>query len=197
MEHCGATRRNPDRIGYAMYMRALGLAVLLPLLFVGALAGDTREVIKTTVAGHETVYAEFIRGRSMRIEDLSQDLTGRCDYTHQNEKDGWYIPGEIGDASGSYHLAAYLGFGNGGICRDTVVRHGDPSPPGMSVRETDGSVTRDVLELSNGTLDSSLFEVPVGFKKVEALPGYRAVTLSERLGMEWTLLERAFESWFD
>ncbi|MDQ2711247.1 MAG: hypothetical protein M3Y24_03245 [Acidobacteriota bacterium] len=58
-------------------------------------------------------------------------------------------------------------------------------------------MTREVLELSNDPLDKSLFEIPSGFKKVDALPGSPAMSWSQQLAMEWAQLERAFESWFD
>ncbi len=267
---------------YSVHMRSLCVAVLLVAPLALPVAADTREVIKTTVAGHETVFAEYIQGKNMRTEDLtphgsrrrimiqnferktiyeldpqsreyvelrprSSDWLvllaewiarpprtresgkvvniyyetvdtgerkqffghtaehllmrerhvaepGACDFSHQIERDGWYIPrNERGAPRVSYGYVLH-----GGIeCRDTVVNHGHPSVSGVPVLETDGPVTREILELSNDPLDAGLFDLPVGFRKVDALPGYRPMSWSERLDMEWGQLERAFESWFE
>jgi hypothetical protein len=267
-------------------MRTFCVAVLLVTLLSLPLAADTHEVIKTTVAGRETIYAQYIQGKNLRIENLSQDgqqrpvtiqnsdqqmmyqldlqsreyaewrpegtdlilllaqwiarpprtresgktvniyyetidtgerneffgrtakhllvreryvaEPGACEYSHQIEKDGWYIPrAEPGTAKVSYSIVSYLAFVGANTCHDTVVKHGDPSPPGVPVLETDGRVTREILELSNDPLDKSLFGVPSGFKKVDALPGYRPMSWSQRLEMEWAQLERAFGSWLE
>ena len=124
---------------------------------------------------------------------------GACDSTYQTEKNGWYLPPtESSTAHPSFRLvAAYQLAGVPAQCHDTIVNHGDPSPPGMAVLETNGSSTREVLELSHEPLDKTLFEVPAHFQKVEALPGYPSMTWSQRLQMEWAQLERAFESWFE
>lgn len=51
-----------------------------------------------------------------------------------------------------------------------------------------------VLLVATSTVRKSLFEVPSGFQKVEALPGHQPPTWSQRFQMEWAQLERAFES---
>jgi len=58
-------------------------------------------------------------------------------------------------------------------------------------------MSREILEMSDDPLDKSLFEVPSGFRKVDALPGQPSMTWSERLEMEWRALEQAFESRFE
>ena len=116
---------------------------------------------------------------------------GACDQTHQTEKDGWYIPAS---AQRSYLVGAILT--GSYMCHDTVVKHGVLSLPGIAVLETNGSMTREIVELSNDPLDKSLFEIPIGFTKVEALPGRPPITWSAHLEMEWAQLGRAFESWF-
>lgn len=258
-------------------------AVLLVVL-AAPLCADMREVTKITIAGHETVYAEYIQGKNRRTEDLTQDHSPRlvriwnperkttyeldlqsqeyvehrpqsadwilslalwiaraprvhesgktvniyyeaidtgerkeffghtarhlllserhvaqpsaCDQTYQVKKDGWYIPPpEAGAAKGSIHLYGCTGFA--GICHDTIVKHGVPSALGIPVLESDGELTREIVELSNDPLDKSLFEIPSRFRKIDALPGHPAVTWSERVEMECRLLEQAFESWFE
>lgn len=269
---------------YDIHMRTFAVALLLALLTVPS-GADTRTVIKTTFAGDETIYAQYLQGKNMRTEDLTSDSSrrpvtiwnsgqktmylldlqsqeyveqgphgadwilllaqwisrppairesgkvvniyyetfdtgerreflgrmashfllrerhvaepGACDWTREREKDGWYIPApKTGTVARSYLLASYTGFINT-TCHDMVVNHGVPSLPGFPVLETDGSMTREVLELSNDPLDKSLFEVPGGFRKVDALPGYPSVTWFERLGNDWRELERAFESRFE
>jgi hypothetical protein len=115
-----------------------------------------------------------------------------CEASFQTEKDGWYIP-----KNGIREMAYKIVISNGVVCRDIVVKHGDPTPPGIAVLETDGRVAREVLELSTAPLDRSLFEVPSGFEKVDALPGRPAqMSSSQRRAWEWAQLEQAFQSWF-
>ncbi|MBV9304670.1 MAG: hypothetical protein JOZ45_00935 [Acidobacteriaceae bacterium] len=267
-------------------MRVLGIMALLIAAFTVFLRADSREVIKTTVAGHESIFAHYVQDKSIRTEHLNQGGTqlvtirnfernktyildlasrkyvessqespdlilslaqwiarpartresgktvniyyetidtgerkeffgstakhllrrerhvaepGACDQTYETEADGWYIPqAKTSTAQVSYRaiLTSYTLIGSY-QCHDTIVTHGDPSPPGVPVLETSGSVKREILELSHDPLDKSLFEIPSGFQKVEALPGYRPTTWSQRLQMEWAQLERAFESWFE
>jgi len=265
-------------------MRTLAVALLLVLLTVPS-GADTHTVTKTTFAGHEMIYAQYVQGKNMRTEDLGPDGSrrpvtiwdsgqktmylldlqsqeyveqsahsadwivllaqwisrppairesgkvvniyhetidtgerreflgrtashfllrerhvaepGACDWTHETEKDGWYIPAaKAGTAARPYLLGSYAGSIKT-MCHDTVVNHGVPSLPGFPVLETDGSMTREVLEFSHDPLDKSLFEVPNSFRKVDALPGYPSVTWFQRLENDWRQLERAFESRFE
>ncbi|MDQ2711248.1 MAG: hypothetical protein M3Y24_03250 [Acidobacteriota bacterium] len=57
-------------------MRALCIAAMLVGPFT-ALRADTHSVIKTTVAGHETVFTQYMQGMNMRTEDLSDDVARR------------------------------------------------------------------------------------------------------------------------
>jgi len=260
-------------------MRALGIMALLVASFTVPLRADTYEVIKTMVAGHETVFAHYLQGRNTRTEHLGGDGTrfveirnferngwytldlssrkyiewsppspdlilslaqwiarpprtresgktvkvyyetidtgerkqffgytakhllrrerhvaepGACGQTYELERDGWYIPPAKSDTTQAYLIA-----GSSYLCHDTIVKHGDPSPLEVPVLETNGSVTREILELSHDPLDKSLFEIPSGFQKVEALPGRRPMTWFQRFQTEWAALERAFESWFE
>ncbi|MBV9082636.1 MAG: hypothetical protein JOZ62_08175 [Acidobacteriaceae bacterium] len=149
--------------------------------------------------------AKHLRVRTRQVAE-----PGACQGSYTAEKDGWYLPGSERPARRIF--AAYLGFsimpanqafayfdvvGSAYPCRDNIVIHGSPASPGLAVRETSRDVTVEVLEFSDAPLDSSLFQVPPGFQKVDALPGQRAMSWSERLEMEWAQLERAFESWFD
>ncbi len=121
--------------------------------------------------------------------------SGACDFTNEMERDGWYIPS--GKAATAQLSFAYGAFTGPSFCQDRVVNHGNASSPGFPVVETRGPMTSEVLELSNDPLDKSLFEVPSGFQKVEALPGYGSMSWSQRLQMEWRELEQAFESWLE
>jgi hypothetical protein len=56
---------------------------------------------------------------------------------------------------------------------------------------------REILELSTVPLEKNVFEVPAGFKQVDALPGQSKVTWGDRLKIEWRLLESAFATWVD
>ncbi len=123
---------------------------------------------------------------------------GACNHTYDMERNGWYLPlAEPDTAQASYHLVGHIAFSDRAGCGDTVVKHGIPPSPGFPVLETNGSMTREILDLSYEPLDKTLFEVPSGFQKVDALPGYPQMSWSAYLEMEWMQLERAFESWFE
>jgi hypothetical protein len=107
--------------------------------------------------------------------------------------DGWYIP----------HLEAlhvhtsFTALNSPDSCADTIVKHDDPSPPGFAVMETEGSISREVLKLSSGTLGDKLFQAPPGFKKVNALPGEQQATWFQHLESELAQLANAIESRFE
>jgi hypothetical protein len=83
----------------------------------------------------------------------------------------------------------------GRICRDKMIFHGNPAPPGITVLERNGSFATEMLELPDAPLDKKLFEVPSGFEKVDSLPGEPTISAYQRLAWEWAQLERAFNSW--
>ncbi len=264
-------------------MRELCGVFFLVALLTASLRADMRQLVQTTIDGHKTIYAEYLRGGNRRILDFGSDSVrrpvmienferkmkylldmrsreyvempphspgllmnlalwiarpprvresgktvnifyeavdtgerkeffgrtakqfilreryvaepGACEQTRQSESHGWYIPAaEPRPAERSWGLVAFT---NGVSCQDKVVRHGNPLPPGLAIFTTDGSMTRQVLELSTAPLDNRLFEVPAGFMKVDALHGELPVSWSSRMEMEWVFLERAFESWFE
>ncbi len=163
----------------------------------------TRESGKTVNIYYETIDTGERKtffgytARHLRLRERRVAEPGACDGTYQTERDGWYIPAmESNTAKGSYLIGDYILAGSYS-CHDTVVTHGDPSSPGLPVLETNGSFTREVLELSHDPLDKSLFEVPGDFRKVEALPGHQPMSWSQHLQMEWSQLEHAFQSWFE
>jgi hypothetical protein len=138
---------------------------------------------------------------------------GACQGSYQTEKNGWYVSridplpattitgsivtGSFAIASNRQTLVLAPAMARQFNCSDTVVRHGDPTSPGIAVRETSDSITREILELSNAPLDKRLFEPPSGFEKVEALPGQEAISASQRMKWELAQLGQAIESWFD
>jgi hypothetical protein len=135
--------------------------------------------------------------RRLRVIERHVAERGACDQTYRTEKAGWYIPRDEsrGPQKGSVRLI-HFGLLRSTVCHDKIVIHGDPEPPGIAVLETDGPMTRQVLEYSDSPLDKSLFQVPGSFKKVDALPGQRPTSWLERTDQELTQLQRAFESWF-
>jgi hypothetical protein len=114
---------------------------------------------------------------------------GACGTSSQAEKDGWYIP------ENSVRAYSYLATSMAN-CRDKLVFHGRPAPPGITVVEKNGSFAVELLELSDAPLDKSLFEVPSGFEKVDALPGQPVMSFSQKMQWEWGQLGWAFKSWF-
>jgi hypothetical protein len=120
---------------------------------------------------------------------------GACGLTQEGVRDGWYIPEPDSRPARGYIMA--MGSLGGRMCRDQLIFHGKPAPPGISVLERNGSFTTEVLEMSDAPLDKKLFEVPSGFEKVESLPGQPTLSASARLGRDWAQLEQAFRSWFD
>jgi hypothetical protein len=141
--------------------------------------------------------------RHILIQERYVADQGACQGSYQTSKDGWYIfPVDASLAKAVDSLRASEGkivMSSSPECRDTVVKHGDLASLGLPVVESSGSMTRETLELSTAPLDRNLFEPPVGFKKVNQLPGTHGwpITESERLRFEWTQLELAVKSWFD
>ena len=126
---------------------------------------------------------------------------GACDARYETDTDGWYFPAAQ-SPDREHFVAAFLTELSGRAnCRDTVVRHGEQQRPGFPVLETattEGAapVIRQVMELSRDQLDKRLFEVPEGYERVDVLPGRPVMSWSNRLDMEWSVLERAVQSWF-
>jgi hypothetical protein len=121
--------------------------------------------------------------------------TGACDQTYTAETVGWYVPSDAPPVRRNYfHL---IGLIRPTFCVDKIAVHGGASPPGIAVLETHGSMTMQVLELSNRPIDKSLFQIPSGFQKVDALTGQRPTTWLDRTSTEWTQPRRAAESWFE
>jgi hypothetical protein len=130
--------------------------------------------------------------RSRQIAD-----PGACGLTQESVRDGWYIPESDSRTTLAGHIIMGMASSGGRMCRDKLIFHGKPGPPGITVLERNGSFTTEVLEMSDAPLDKKLFEVPSGFGKVDSLPGQSAMSASQRLAWEWAQLERAFNSWFE
>ena len=118
---------------------------------------------------------------------------GACDQSRQRDTDGWFLPAENPQTKPELHTFAAI---RNQTCRDQIVRHGKPPELGIAIYEKDGQITREMLEFSRDNLDDSLFNVPRDFKKVDTLAGERSASWHERLGMEFSELGRAFETWF-
>ncbi len=128
--------------------------------------------------------------RSRQVAD-----PGACGLSQESVRDRWYIPeSELRPTRGYYYLAVTAPMG-GRICRDKMIFHGNPAPPGITVLERNGSFATEMLELPDAPLDKKLFEVPSGFEKVDSLPGEPTISAYQRLAWEWAQLERAFNSW--
>ncbi|MDQ6675986.1 MAG: hypothetical protein M3Z09_01675 [Acidobacteriota bacterium] len=154
-------------------------------------SGKTVDIYYETIDTGETRWMFGQTARHLIIRERSVAEPGACRQTRQRERDGWFIA-----PAGTRAEAYTYVLGIGATCRDTVVKHGKPPMPGIAVYESDGQMTRETVELSHERLDNRLFEAPDGFKKVTAFAGDKAVSWPERLGMEFSELGRAFESWF-
>lgn len=132
--------------------------------------------------------------KHFRLRERHLAESGACDHSYELEKDGWYITLAASGGHRAYRL--YAGLIGSVSCRDIVVRHGSPLPPGLAVIEDDGSIRREILALSEAPVDKSLFEAPDDFKKVDSLPGFPRSSWSQRLDWEWSQLASAVESWF-
>jgi len=147
--------------------------------------------------------AEHLILRERRVAE-----PGACTQNDQAETDGWYIPFQspspasrpptirMASISAVTSLASPR-FGIGPACNDTVIEHGKRPTSGVAVLETRGPIKREILELSSGPLDPSLFEVPAGYEKVDFIAGGpHPVSEAQRLAADWAILQQAFESWF-
>lgn len=113
---------------------------------------------------------------------------GACQVSQVIRRDGWYIPA---GAQGQLSYGAFLAAGD---CRDTVVRHGEPPRGLVPVREVQGNVLREVLDLSNAPLPDGLFQPPPTYKKVDPYP---QVSWTQRFRADWFMFTAAVQSWFD
>lgn len=128
---------------------------------------------------------------------------GAYQSSQETMTEGWYIaPGQIKDRLPRYRLLT-----NSRLkLVDHVVEHGQPLEPGFAlfeIRKTKSAVpglrqvTTEVTALSTEPLAASVFEVPVGFKRVDSLPGLApSMRPADRLSLEWNQLVQAAESWF-
>ena len=155
-------------------------------------SGKTVHVYYETLDTGQTrqIFGETAKHLVLRERSVAEP--GACGRTWQRDTDGWYIQTE--KPRTRTQLYALDSSRNG--CRDIVVRHGNPPVPGIAVYEKHDQVTREMVEFSQNSLDNSLFEVPPGFKKVDALAGEHTLSWSEKLGMEFSELGRALETWF-
>ena len=147
--------------------------------------------------------ARHIISRERRVAE-----PGACAQNDQAETDGWYIPFQtpsVASNSPTLHGAYTIGvqglafwrFRIGPNCQDRIIEHGKRFIQGIAVLETRGSIKREILERSSAPLDPSLFAVPSGYEKVDAIAGGpAAVNESQRLAEDWTFLQQAVESWF-
>lgn len=124
---------------------------------------------------------------------------GACMRSHEIDKDGWYFAPVPGGSSerGSYLLVAFSAFRGGFECRDRMALHGNSPSLGEPALEVSGAVTRELIGLSNQPLDRGLFELPGGFRQVDALHGQQAISWSEKMHIEFAQLSNAFASWFE
>ncbi|MBV9268190.1 MAG: hypothetical protein JO061_18625 [Acidobacteriaceae bacterium] len=183
-----------------MEMRFSGPDLLVSLAQLIARPPRLRESGRTVNVYYDvtdTGETEQFFGRTARhlfVRERHVAQPGACDGSYEVNKDGWYIDSMAPQARSSYFLVA--GRIGSSLCRDTIISHGSP-PPGIAVWERDGDATREVLEFSNAPLQESLFQIPTGFKKVDAVPGYPHTTWSTQMQLEWAQLVWAVESWFE
>ena len=62
-----------------------------------------------------------------------------------------------------------------------MIKHGDFSSPGFPVLETQHSITREIIDISEAPLDQSLFVVPPGLSQGGRIAGH-AVAVTSRTG---------------
>ncbi len=136
--------------------------------------------------------AEHLIWRERRVAE-----PGACGMSSTTETDGWYIPEPEKKRPQTMTLLFSHSGPPGKRCVDKIVVHGR-SPGGLAVITNNGALKVEILELSHEPLDKSLFEVPSGYTKVQALTMLQSPppTLSQMLEWEWAQLLRELESWF-
>ncbi len=128
---------------------------------------------------------------------------GACDASSEKEVDGWYITFPERDPGGLPEIAKKHAFRHYDpaevyLCRDIVVKHGDPNPPGFLVlhKEDQHRHIFEVVALSASPLSKSLFEPPSNYKKVDHLKSGFERTWTVRLSWEWEQLVGSVSTWF-
>ena len=119
---------------------------------------------------YETTYTgetkEFL-GRIAKHLILRQPQVvepGACMKALVTETDGWYFPKPENTIPVDYPTVAAFGFVYGGkICGGQMLFHGHP-PAVLVVKETLGSIKKELREFSTEPLDRSLFVPPSGFE---------------------------------
>lgn len=160
-------------------------------------SGKTVNVYYETIDTGERRRMFGLTARHLIIHERHVAERGACRGSFEKDREGWYMP--RGSATRPEYFTASLAAGM--QCRDTVVKHGNDSDPGMPLQETIitryadpghvWSTSAEVLEFSSEPLDESLFEVPGGFQRVGDF------SWSEHLAYDWGQVERAFSSWFE
>jgi hypothetical protein len=137
---------------------------------------------------------------------------GACSKNSESQTDGWYIDDSVmpdwhrpKGGNGGVVVASVFAVSSGSACMDRVDKievHRDGIEPGFPLKTTttmtseipspDGTRTvasnwgSEVVEFQEGMLDPSLFEVPPGFRKVDALQNwYSPVARRQLSGWDW------------
>jgi hypothetical protein len=119
---------------------------------------------------------------------------GACEEPKTRERGGWYVLNpETKPSLG--HFVTGLVVRAGKPCFDRHVFHGRFPQIALTVEETEGPMKTEITELSEAPLNPSVFEVPSGFTRVDALPE-PPVSWEQQLRLEWYALMRVIGSWF-
>lgn len=115
------------------------------------------------------------KARHIRSSMMMESTPEACNQSHMKmEIDGWYadLPGFSCGGEESYSAMACGGAGAKRGCRDRIVMKGGGAPLGYPLKQTTTmtmpqgtfTITTEVVELTNTTLDAPLFDMPAGCK---------------------------------
>lgn len=177
-------------------LRAYRRLPIALLGFVALAVADVKTVTKYLINGHESISTEYVQGGNRRWEENQGDnelRRERAEIWNVSKRHRFVLDfhaREYVESDGPDFLATLAMW----IQRSPRIH--DSSKMVNVYLETISRVRREVIELSEAPLDRALFEPPENFKRVDYLPGDRAIGWVEHLNIEWEQLEQAFESWF-
>ncbi len=152
-------------------------------------------VITTTITTKDTGETKKMFGYTARHLNITIETEASADACTPMKKtkmvtDGWYIDAAFA-LDCDYNNGGYYNSYNAGGCRDKydvktigTAKRGYPVIEKMTMYDENGketfTMTNEVLELANATLDAALFDIPQGWREVKDQSAMYAMTESSQ-----------------
>lgn len=176
-----------------------------PILFLAQWIRRPHNLDKTVDIYYETIDTgerRQILGRTARrllFRERHVAAPGACMKSSVTEDNGWYIAFPEQSPASSFRTTIsqrFVSYDSDDVCPDRVVKHGEPSPPGLLVLQEKDTYVVEVIALSASPLDKGLFEVPPNYKKVEHFAGQIPSTWAYLLSWKLNRLRDSVLTWF-